>query len=232
MRCWPLLPDTARWIRTRLRCPVKSANPFSQRFERGSPRTQTRGSTRQADTQRGSLGGRCHGERNPSLHSSLLLTLFLPQKLLRGHKHIVNLIEASAAPIPGTPGYEVFILMEYCAGGGIIDMMNTRLQNRLTEAEVLKIFADVVEAVCWMHTRSPPLMHRDLKVENILLAGPDFYKVCDFGSATTPKRAPQSMQEIQALEAELNKTTTLQYRAPEMCDVWSRKEVGLPAGKQ
>lgn len=44
-------------------------------------------------------------------------------------------------------------------------MMNTRLQNRLTEAEILKIFSDVVEAVCWMHTRDPPLMHRDLKVK-------------------------------------------------------------------
>jgi AP2-associated kinase len=32
------------------------------------------------------------------------------------------------------------------------------------------------------------------------------------------------------LEADLNKHTTLQYRAPEMCDVWSRKGVGLAAG--
>jgi serine/threonine protein kinase len=110
-------------------------------------------------------------------------------------------------------------------------MMNTRLQNRLTEPEILKIFSDVVEAVCWMHTRNPPLIHRDLKVENILLAGPEFYKLCDFGSASTPKRAPQTMQEIQALEADLNKNTTLQYRAPEMCDVWARKEVGLAAGE-
>ena len=31
------------------------------------------------------------------------------------------------------------------AGGGIIDMMNTRLQNRMTESEILKIFSDVVE---------------------------------------------------------------------------------------
>lgn len=31
------------------------------------------------------------------------------------------------------------------------------------------------------------------------------------------------MNEIQALEAEINKTTTLQYRAPELVDVWSRK---------
>jgi serine/threonine protein kinase len=73
-------------------------------------------------------------------------------------------------------------------------------------------------------------MHRDLKVENILLAGPGFYKLCDFGSTAVPKdAAAQTMHEIQELELELNKHTTLQYRAPEMCDVWSRKGVGLPA---
>lgn len=30
-------------------------------------------------------------------------------------------------------------------GGGIIDMMNTRLQNRMGEQEILKIFSDTVE---------------------------------------------------------------------------------------
>lgn len=73
-------------------------------------------------------------------------------------------------------------------------------------------------------------MHRDLKVENILLASPSCYKLCDFGSATTPlAQAAQTIPEIQALEADLNRTTTLQYRAPEMCDVWARKPIGLPA---
>ena len=81
-----------------------------------------------------------------------------------------------------------------------------------------------------MHHLSPPLMHRDLKVENILLASPSCYKLCDFGSATTPLvQAAQTIPEIQALEADLNRTTTLQYRAPEMCDVWARKPIGLPA---
>lgn len=37
------------------------------------------------------------------------------------------------------------------------------------------------------------------------------------------------MPEIQALENDLNRTTTLQYRSPEMLDVWARKHVGLPA---
>jgi serine/threonine protein kinase len=49
-------------------------------------------------------------------------------------------------------------------GGGIIDMMNRRLRERLTEAEILQIFADVCEGVAVMHNLRPPLLHRDLKV--------------------------------------------------------------------
>lgn len=95
------------------------------------------------------------------------------QRQLKNHPKIVNMIEASVADLPGgvdgSKGYEIYILMEWCQGapsaffptcdqtpetepvlppppgGGIIDMMNTRLQNRLTEGEILKVFSDVVE---------------------------------------------------------------------------------------
>ncbi|KAA1100065.1 hypothetical protein PGT21_028742 [Puccinia graminis f. sp. tritici] len=147
-------------------------------------------------------------------------------KQLRPHKHIVYFIEASASSIPASTGYEIFILMEWCPGGGIIDLLNSRLQNRLTESEILKIFSDTVSAVAHMHSQNPILIHRDLKVENILVASPNLYKLCDFGSTTSPLPSPpQSSAEILALEADLNKHTTLQYRAPEMVDVWSRKGV-------
>ncbi|GAA5843135.1 hypothetical protein JCM11251_003940 [Rhodosporidiobolus azoricus] len=149
---------------------------------------------------------------------------------LKNHPKIVNMIEASVADLPGgmdgSKGYEIYILMEWCPGGGIIDMMNTRLQNRLTESEILKIFSDVVEAVAHMHYQSPPLIHRDLKVENILLTPPQTYKLCDFGSTTKPlprEKVPTSVEGIQKIELEINKTTTLQYRAPELVDVWGRK---------
>lgn len=39
------------------------------------------------------------------------------------------------------------------------------------------------------------------------------------------------MNEIQVLEAEINKTTTLQYRAPELVDVWTRKGYNEKVGK-
>jgi len=147
-------------------------------------------------------------------------------KQLRPHKHIVHFIEASASSIPASKGYEIFILMEWCPGGGIIDLLNSRLQNRLTESEILKIFSDTVAAVAHMHSQNPILIHRDLKVENILVASPNLYKLCDFGSTTSPlPHPPQTSAEILALEADLNKHTTLQYRAPEMVDVWSRKGV-------
>ncbi|GAA5881408.1 hypothetical protein JCM16303_000167 [Sporobolomyces ruberrimus] len=149
---------------------------------------------------------------------------------LKNHPKIVNMIEASVADLPGgvdgSKGYEIYILMEWCAGGGIIDMMNTRLQNRMTEGEVLKIFADTVEAVAHMHYQSPPLIHRDLKVENILLSPPQTFKLCDFGSTTKPlprEKVPTAVEGIQKIELEINKTTTLQYRAPELVDVWGRK---------
>ncbi|KAF9015725.1 hypothetical protein BDQ17DRAFT_1341538 [Cyathus striatus] len=145
-------------------------------------------------------------------------------RLLRGHPNIVYLIDAAWHKMSnGT--YEVFILMEYCPGGGIIDMMNRRLRERLTEAEILQIFVDVCEGVACMHNSRPPLLHRDLKVENILQSSPTSYKLCDFGSAATVSRTPTSTQEIRALEADLNRHTTLQYRAPEMIDVYSKRPI-------
>ncbi|KAJ3789280.1 hypothetical protein GGU10DRAFT_305522 [Lentinula aff. detonsa] len=144
-------------------------------------------------------------------------------RLLKGHPNIVHLIDAAWHRMSNGL-YEVFILMEFCPGGGIIDMMNRRLRERLTEAEILQIFVDVCEGVAYMHNSRPPLLHRDLKVENILQASPTSFKLCDFGSATTvATRPPANMQEIRALEEDLNRHTTLQYRAPEMIDAHLRR---------
>ncbi|KAK7058516.1 Ark- serine/threonine protein kinase [Paramarasmius palmivorus] len=146
-------------------------------------------------------------------------------RLLKGHPNIVHLIDAAWHRMSNGL-YEVFILMEFCPGGGIIDMMNRRLRERLTEAEILQIFVDVCEGVAYMHNSRPPLLHRDLKVENILQASPTSFKLCDFGSATTvATRLPQTTQEFRALEDDLNRHTTLQYRAPEMIDVHLRRPV-------
>ena len=36
-----------------------------------------------------------------------------------------------------------------------------------------------------LHQRVPPIAHRDIKVENLILGQDKYFKICDFGSATT-----------------------------------------------
>ena len=46
------------------------------------------------------------------------------------------------------------------------------------------------------------------------------FKLCDFGSATTQSWIPGKDAPIALLEEEIEKFTTLQYRAPEMVDLY------------
>jgi len=147
---------------------------------------------------------------------------------LRGHKHIVRYIDSHASQLKGG-GYEVFVLMEYCSGGTLIDFMNTRLYNRLNETEILHILSDITEGVAAMHYLDPPLLHRDLKIENVLISHPSesetVYKVCDFGSAATRQPAATNSTEARRILDDIQRHTTMQYRSPEMIDVYRKREI-------
>lgn len=148
-------------------------------------------------------------------------------KKLKGQTPIVTYYDSHASQLKGG-GYEVFLLMEFCNGGGLIDFMNTRLQNRLTEPEILKIFSDVTEGVACMHYLKPPLLHRDLKVENVLISESSRgrrYKLCDFGSTAPPRPAATTAAECRLIEDDVQKHTTLQYRSPEMIDVYRKQPI-------
>lgn len=148
-------------------------------------------------------------------------------KKLKGHKHIVTYMDSHASQLKGE-GFEVFLLMEFCSGGGLIDFMNTRLQHRLTEPEILHIFSDVAEGVATMHYLKPPLLHRDLKVENVLITtvgGNRIYKLCDFGSTAPPRPAAKTAAEGRLIEDDVQRHTTLQYRSPEMIDVYRKQPI-------
>lgn len=161
-------------------------------------------------------------------HLASMRTEVETMKKLKGHRHIVTYMDSHASQLNGG-GYEVFLLMEFCSGGGLIDFMNTRLQHRLTEPEILKIFGDVAEGVACMHYLKPPLLHRDLKVENVLISksedGSTMYKLCDFGSTAAPRAAASTPEEGRLIEEDVQKHTTMQYRSPEMIDVWRKQPI-------
>ncbi|KAI7821488.1 kinase-like domain-containing protein, partial [Kickxella alabastrina] len=136
---------------------------------------------------------------------------------LSGHPQIVAL---EAAEISDSSAY---ILMEHCSGD-VLALMNTRISMFLDEATILHIFSDACKGVAHMHYQQPPLLHRDLKVENILVTSSGNYKLCDFGSATSNMISPDAR-----IPRRHPRMTTLEYRAPEMIDLYLRRGINEKA---
>ncbi|XP_066304662.1 AP2-associated protein kinase 1-like isoform X7 [Branchiostoma lanceolatum] len=147
-------------------------------------------------------------------------------KQLNGHKNIVPYVDSSITK-SSSGVWEILILMDFCRTA-VIKEMNDRLPAGFTEAEVLKIFCDMCEAVSRLHHCQTPLIHRDLKVENILWHDNGNYVLCDFGSATAKFTNPQEVG-VGPVEEEIKKYTTLSYRAPEMVDLYSNKTITTKA---
>ncbi|XP_075400673.1 cyclin-G-associated kinase isoform X2 [Tenrec ecaudatus] len=147
-------------------------------------------------------------------------------KKLSGHPNIVQF--CSAASIgkeeSDTGQAEFLLLTELCKGQLVDFVKKIEARGPLSCDTVLKIFYQTCRAVQHMHKQKPPITHRDLKVENLLVSDQGTIKLCDFGSATTLSHYPDyswSAQKRAMVEEEITRNTTPMYRTPEMVDLYS-----------
>ncbi|XP_018320336.1 cyclin-G-associated kinase isoform X2 [Agrilus planipennis] len=153
-------------------------------------------------------------------------------KKLSGHPNIIQYMSASFLDKNQTEhGQSEFLLVtELCSGGSLVEIL--KIKNEPFDAEkVCQIFYQTCRAVSHMHSQSPPVTHRDLKIENLLLSEDGNIKLCDFGSATIETFSPDmswSTNQRSSLEESMASFTTPMYRAPEMVDTWSNYFVGPP----
>ncbi|XP_026511054.1 NUAK family SNF1-like kinase 2 [Terrapene carolina triunguis] len=87
------------------------------------------------------------------------------------HPHIIGIHEVFEN------NSKIVIVMEYASKGDLYDYINER--QRLTEQEARHFFRQVVSAVYYCHKNG--IVHRDLKLENILLDGKGNVQIADFG---------------------------------------------------
>jgi AP2-associated kinase len=126
--------------------------------------------------------------------------------------------------------YEVLILMQLYGGqSGIQLLRQYHSQGKILPEElILKIFTSICQAVARLHHRTKPIIHRDLKIENILQDFSGNFVLCDYGSCTTQDIEPLTYG-VQQCEDQLKKFTTLPYRSPEMVDLYSGHVISTKA---
>ncbi|KAJ5678641.1 hypothetical protein N7462_006885 [Penicillium macrosclerotiorum] len=128
------------------------------------------------------------------------------------HPHIARLYEVVVTESL------VWLVLEYCPGD---ELYNYLLRHGpLPVEKVKRIFTQLVGAVAYVHSKS--CVHRDLKLENILLDKNENVKLCDFGFTREYEGKASYLQTF---------CGTICYSAPEMLkgekyagekvDVWS-----------
>ncbi|OAT00880.1 CAMK/CAMKL protein kinase, variant 2 [Blastomyces dermatitidis ER-3] len=128
------------------------------------------------------------------------------------HPHIARLYEVIVTE------NLVWLALEYCPGDELYNYLSCN--GPMPLEKVQRIFTQLVGAVCYVHSKS--CVHRDLKLENILLDKHENVKLCDFGFTREYEGKASYLQTF---------CGTVCYSAPEMLkgekyagekvDVWS-----------
>ncbi|KAI8139168.1 hypothetical protein BJV82DRAFT_673027 [Fennellomyces sp. T-0311] len=105
-------------------------------------------------------------------HAPLMAREIHHHRQLR-HPNIITLFEILSTESA------IFIVSEYCPNGELFDLLTE--SGRFTEQRAQAFFRQLVDAIRYCHERN--IVHRDLKLENILLDADQNAKICDFGFA-------------------------------------------------
>lgn len=109
------------------------------------------------------------------------------------------------------------LVMELCAGGDLLNFVRKR--KKLDEETAKVLFKQIIDGIGYIHSKK--ILHRDIKLDNILLDGKGNVKIADFGVS----------KQVKANEVMFEQSGTPAYIAPEIikdkgykgfkADLWS-----------
>ncbi|XP_063404988.1 hormonally up-regulated neu tumor-associated kinase-like [Mytilus trossulus] len=135
------------------------------------------------------------------------------------HPNVVQLLEIMETE------NSYYLVMEYCKGGDLMDYICQR--KKLEEREAKRFIRQVISALDYLHRMG--ILHRDLKVENLLLDENRDIKIIDFGLSNKIK-VVTTKDGVRAQEHLVTQCGSPAYAAPELLgrkkygpqvDVWS-----------
>jgi serine/threonine protein kinase len=162
---WDIFKNVLRYL---------SLSQISERYTTNAIISQNRNATIRLSTH--TITGQQVGikimDKSKAIHERhLLFREIQTLKALGNAKHISELYDVIDS------GDRIWIVIEYASGGELFDFI--RAKAPLPESLTRDIFRPIVKVVSFMHSKG--LVHRDLKLENVLLGQNGRIVLADFG---------------------------------------------------
>ena len=123
------------------------------------------------------------------------------------HPNIINIMGFGVDPP------NLFIAMEYMENGSLFSLLGS--DENITNEEKNRFAANIADALCHMHDRTPPILHVDLKSLNVLVDKHRNLKVADFGISKELRRKYKSLKTEDTAEDASANEGTIQWLPPE-----------------
>lgn len=138
------------------------------------------------------------------------------------HENIISIYDAGVISTADNKN-KAFFVMEYVPGGDLEQYLNSFIYSNISMSinRVLDLMKQILEGLNVLHSSNPPIIHRDLKLNNILLSynacGEIVIKISDFGFAksvttnisdvdvvgTRPYMAPECFKKVASTKTDI-----------------------------
>lgn len=128
------------------------------------------------------------------------------------HENIISIYDAAEISDFEDGANHAYFLMEYVPGGDLEHFLNSFIENDrfISISRSLDFIRQILSGLKVLHSASPPIIHRDLKLNNVLLSftasGDIVIKISDFGFA----------KEVTTSISDIDIAGTRPYMAPEL----------------
>ena len=113
-----------------------------------------------------------------------------------------------------------YLVMPFCPEGSV-----SRFSGEMSEADLWRFIRDVASGLAYLHSKQPPIIHQDIKPDNILIVKNGDFVITDFGISkqlrATLRKSATSLNSAGAISYMGPERFSKQYQAVKASDIWS-----------